>query len=44
MNFLDAVKFALREQTGFSGIVLHAASREMNVDLQGKSRNGKDEK
>ena len=44
MNFSRRGEVCPVRASAISGIVLHAASREMNVDLQGKSLNGKDEK
>ena len=44
MNFSRRCEVCPVRASGFSGIVLHAASRETNVDLQAKSLNGKDEK
>ena len=44
MNFSRRGEVCPARASGISGIVLHAASRETNVDLQAKSLNGKDEK
>ena len=44
LNFSRRGEVCPVRATGILGIVLHVASREANVDLQGKSLNGKDEK
>ena len=44
MNFSRRGEVCPVRASGILGIVLHAASRETNADLQAKSLNGKDEK
>ena len=44
MNFSRRGEVCPVRASGILGIVLHAASRETNVDLRAKSLNGKDEK
>ena len=44
MNFSQRGEVCPVRASGISGIVLHAASRETDLDLQEKSLNGKDEK
>ena len=44
MNFSRCGEVCPVRASGILAIVLHAASRETNVDLQAKSLNGKDEK
>ena len=43
MNFSRRGEVCPVRSSGISGIVLHAASRETNLDLQAKSLHGKDE-
>ena len=43
MNFSRHGEVCPARASGISGIVLHATSRETNVDLTAKSLNGKDE-
>ena len=44
MNFSRRGEVCPLRASGISGIVLHAALGETNIDLQAKSLNGKDEK